>query len=991
MRKPTSSHSAMSTIHEEPTVVDTRTTDTGSPSSSDDRIVATEPVDDDNYNDVIGLDYVLPKTTATFSMAPVDSSTTTDDHNVSSKKNAPPLIQKPLNLLPSLKNAIAEQKTRATDVWDCVLRQGADPLYQTLPTSIPHADAMAIRDQLELGLVLPAFHAYTIPEHQRIFHPYVLVNTGLLPATDQTTDCPVRLSFERVEAGMSFSHNNSTTSSSSSMDGTVLLHTHMDQLRSSTIDTTSLDNNTTRTIVPYGTQDTDASFVPPTAPTLSSSASSKLSFETDYMTTFVDPVTSLARDGIYDPGYILDRWEYSPELTRDVVHLINTPAEMIGEDVEVTPLSTNFGLDDTKSPIARGEDDCGVNLITRRFSRGVVLDCFRNCTRPTRTLAITGNPGIGKSYSLLFALQQALLFDRVCVMLFLPKQSKAMICIRNQQKVYVWEGTTVHDRATSSLFTNPNVIVLLDPLDAVDGGATFDKGARRLIYAATTHMEHFQPDLTKITSRRRPPKWVIPERERYLSPFNEAELRVALPFMIDVNKSTFDEAMQRTYDVGMAPRYVLTEEAYTARKQQIEQYLQVLQSDEKEILKLLDWNGCIGQENSALDASDSTISTVPIGVTAADMDDDFLEVDGIVIGKIGAKERMAQESPPPSPDPSPPPSPPRQPVPKKFVKKGKSLAVDGTMIFSLHPTECFPRELNAEYRSSSLVGYHGDRGVYYNTLSMTISSPMIYDTFVKHLMKSKPSLMVPLWDKVGCGVKNGMHECIADMFGQYVQEQRKVVDSLEMSYEKKLQSFHKFRAFELLKGKENMNPLSEWTVPLLCNNKVVIIDAKQQYPLHHLKHVFKQRNYPKYAPTFCRIYEDNSLIQFAGPGRCVYQVVTGDEYNMTWDDMVKVLVHGGYLLNHQKPTKRHGTIRCAPNPPPFPLHWYWLVPSTSAVEKWEQRGPAFYATSLRANESTEQRGYRRTMNRNKEEVNACIKKNVIQHVVVLDTLTLGSC
>ena len=62
----------------------------------------------------------------------------------------------------------------------------------------------------------------------------------------------------------------------------------------------------------------------------------------------------------------------------------------------------------------------GHKLITRRLSRGVVADCFDK-SRSGSTYAITGNPGIGKSWTLVYALQQALLYENACVLLCYQK------------------------------------------------------------------------------------------------------------------------------------------------------------------------------------------------------------------------------------------------------------------------------------------------------------------------------------------------------------------------------------------------------------------------------------------------------------------------------------------------------------------------------------------------------------------------------------------
>jgi predicted NACHT family NTPase len=91
---------------------------------------------------------------------------------------------------------------------------------------------------------------------------------------------------------------------------------------------------------------------------------------------------------------------------------------MAGEDIEVTKLSNVF-LVDQKS---------GVNLITRRLSRGVVADCFK-LSESCSNYAIVGSPGIGKSWTLLYALQQALLSNNACVVIWFPKEGVANTCI----------------------------------------------------------------------------------------------------------------------------------------------------------------------------------------------------------------------------------------------------------------------------------------------------------------------------------------------------------------------------------------------------------------------------------------------------------------------------------------------------------------------------------------------------------------------------------
>jgi hypothetical protein len=108
---------------------------------------------------------------------------------------------------------------------------------------------------------------------------------------------------------------------------------------------------------------------------------------------------------------------------------------MVGEDIEVTQLQSEF-FPDVKN---------GKNLISRRFSRGVVGDCFHR-SEFASDYAMVGSPGIGKSWTLIYALQQALLDENVCVFF-----------------VWTMEDT---DTCDSRLFQNTRVLVLLDSTEA---------------------------------------------------------------------------------------------------------------------------------------------------------------------------------------------------------------------------------------------------------------------------------------------------------------------------------------------------------------------------------------------------------------------------------------------------------------------------------------------------------------------------------------------
>jgi hypothetical protein len=223
---------------------------------------------------------------------------------------------------------------------------------------------------------------------------------------------------------------------------------------------------------------------------------------------------------------------------------------MIGEDLEVTKLEDTFFIDKLS----------GCNLITRCLSRGVVADCFTRSEYRTNH-AIVGSPGIGKSWTLIYALQQALLFENACVMLWFQMDEKAIVCIRRNNFIYAWYigKQALEGKCYSNLFENSNVLVLLDPRESKDGGAKFSRGARMLIMAASNNEKHFG-SVEKFT----------PGYDRFLSQFAYKELVVALPWMIkNQDKApSLNDMIKNAKEVGNLPRYILNEESFEKRQKE---------------------------------------------------------------------------------------------------------------------------------------------------------------------------------------------------------------------------------------------------------------------------------------------------------------------------------------------------------------------------------------------------------------------------------------
>ena len=304
-----------------------------------------------------------------------------------------------------------------------------------------------------------------------------------------------------------------------------------------------------------------------------------------------------ARSGLKDEA-LGGHWDFDEDSTTAIAQLVNESAHMVGHDVESTKIASSFGMHAVHKEY----------LVTRRLSRGVVADCFHR-SKEDSELAIVGSPGIGKSWTLLYALQQALLYESACVILHRQKTETANLFIRRGDTVFAWSGTT-KGRANSVLFDLKDVLVLLDPPES---GAFYAPGSCMLIYAASNNKKHFQGDIFKTNSS---------QAQRHLSQPSIEEVRVMLPIISP--GCNIEEAQERAQVVGMLPRYLIEEKYFKDRKDLTEGAVLRLKKDPKEMEKVLDSHG---QSNK-----DYTVPGTIFAVSAAVLldDDEPDEYDGLV-------------------------------------------------------------------------------------------------------------------------------------------------------------------------------------------------------------------------------------------------------------------------------------------------------------------------------------------------------------------------
>jgi hypothetical protein len=250
--------------------------------------------------------------------------------------------------------------------------------------------------------------------------------------------------------------------------------------------------------------------------------------------------------------------DFNKKVTELVTSLVNTPAKMVGHDLEVTELEREFPIDRLS----------GRNLITRSLSRGVVGDCFEHSVRHS-TYAIVGTPGIGKSWNLIYALQQSLLYENACVALCFQKCGTSWVCIRKNNHIYVWTTNSEYFRSecVGGPLWKENVVALLDPGESADGGASFCySDVLRVIFASSLNYRHSR----KIYKE-------TPFHARFLNPYTMDELGIALKYMSNTGVNFTDEEiapmLERAKEVGCMPRYVLSSDASESPKKQVAEFL----------------------------------------------------------------------------------------------------------------------------------------------------------------------------------------------------------------------------------------------------------------------------------------------------------------------------------------------------------------------------------------------------------------------------------
>lgn len=314
-----------------------------------------------------------------------------------------------------------------------------------------------------------------------------------------------------------------------------------------------------------------------------------------------------------------------------------------------------------------------------------------------------GSPGIGKSWTLLYALQQALLYDGASVMLFLKKMGRAFLFLRRGIQIFAWQANSQKDvEADSILFSRKDLLVLLDPRESKDGGANYTNNSRMLIFAASNNEAHFTNDIVKKRGDA---------AMRHLDAPTTEELIVSIPKM--GTEYNLESALERAKVVGRLPRYLMDDELYDTRLRQTNECIASLGHDTAEMKKILQFHGLVEEKNT-LPRTIYSVGATFFSETNEDDDDDATQDDGATQGGDAGNATQQVEEPSGGEDTS----------------------------------------------EADDVGYDGQFGVDYKTRKLSIMSTYV----LEELVTKERSNILSFWAKVGGGQLSGMGMSVEDLF-----------------------------------------------------------------------------------------------------------------------------------------------------------------------------------------------------------------------------------
>lgn len=258
-------------------------------------------------------------------------------------------------------------------------------------------------------------------------------------------------------------------------------------------------------------------------------------------------------------------WQFDSATSQFCVELLQARAVMLGSDLEATKVTAPRG------PIDIDPNNPSHTLLTRSQSRGVVKNILELIGRAEMAeqglmVAITGLPGIGKSWTLYYALQQILLYDNASVLFVAAEQQSASLILRNGFHIFAWTRQLTGSPnllGRSRLWDRSDLVVLYDPPST--GAMLPENKPVKLIYTAVN-----SPDYFKALSGGALDGIAM----RFLGPWSLGELRLGHSTLVgNISKDEqlpLMDMLRRADKVGLLPRYVVYKDKYAERLAELE-------------------------------------------------------------------------------------------------------------------------------------------------------------------------------------------------------------------------------------------------------------------------------------------------------------------------------------------------------------------------------------------------------------------------------------
>jgi hypothetical protein len=711
--------------------------------------------------------------------------------------------------------------------------------------------------KLKQGLVPPIFHTLCRPPEKRLFAPLTRVYVDDDDTFDnvQNPSAKVDPSTPDNEYDYKLSTEPVTTGAPPVLlNDTIRLDEQLTEVNvdnetfgdihnpSDEVDPRTPDNKYDSVYIKLSTEPVTAGAVP----VLLNNTIGEISSDDDtsYMTAFF---TLNGTPHLRVNDFFSKPWTFNVRYTKQVAALVNAPAKMVGEDIEVTELLSTFLVDNKN----------GTNLITRRLSRGVVGDCFELSEYET-DYAIVGSPGIGKSWTLIYALQQALLYVNACVIFYFAKRGRAMACIRRGNEVFVW---TVRSKSFESyLFENSSVLLLHDPKEAKTGGTKLLDGRRRLIIAVSNNKKHFANN-DKTTGLF----------QRTLSKYSKDELKAAICYMnSDVGIAG---ALERSNVVGLLPRYLISKSIYMSCLLRTQEAIDDFHQEQ--FHKMLAWKGMVSDKTR--DTIAGCIFSIYADVIARSLENDDDDDDATLD-----------------------------------------------------------------------VGYDGQIGINYSKCKISIISTYVF----QQLIAVKRDHILTYWAKFGSGELSCMGKAVEDLFWDDLQNKDIYIRSFKMKNSK-------------CTTRNNECNVVEDKIP--CEK----LDLQYKHVIENLDIEDLRTEIFSTNDTLCRMKTGGALIDFAGPGKNVYQVTVSENHSLSISGLYALFCASGHIAKDKsgkdKVQEKIGTI-----------NFYWVVPY--GLEKKLKGRVARYIKEDKKDDDTKSL----TKKLMKKLVKNCLEKYVIQYILVMD-------